>query len=120
MTRKTKAELAAEAAAYQAKLQAENEADYPVMLMNALERSTNVNFVLTVKEFKFLLQSPTGDEVWTLNPTYTKDDYEVLVHMMWEIEHEEAVIAERKRKYKAKQEALAKLTKEERVLLSLE
>lgn len=119
MARKTKAEFAAEAEAYRARLEAEKASDYPIMLMTAIERSASVNYELTVKDAKFLVRDRNSNARWILSLTYTYDDYEVLEQMIWDIEHEEAEIAERERKYKAKQEALAKLTKEERELLGV-
>ena len=125
MARKTKAELALEAANARAMQEAEDEATYQPRLMTALAQATKQNFELTVEDNLFVVRdrdSNTRDNrapyTFAVSPTYTREAWELDSLARYLTEKEYARV-ESERKYQVKQAALAKLTAEERELLNL-
>ena len=120
MARKTKAELALEAANAQAMQEAEAEATYQPRLMAALAQSTKEYLDLTVEDNLFVVTDRTRDTraVFVMSPTYTRE--------AWELDSLESYLAkkvaervESERKHLVKQTALSKLTAEERELWNM-
>lgn len=121
MARETKSErLARELASRQAR-EAELAATYPERLMAMLERATNANWELSVKENTFILND--RDESWApvfeLTLVYSQTNQDTLNELDWRVDVKEAEIREAARRYQVKQTALSKLTKEEKDLLGL-
>lgn len=119
MARKTKAELQAEQAAYQAQLVEAARSMYPTNLMNMLERATDLGYELTVRNSKFVVADRNRRNLWVMAMTYDTDSQETLDALTWEVEEEELRRLAEQARYQAKQTALAKLSKEERELLGL-
>lgn len=119
MPRKTRAELHAEREEAQAAREAHEFAFYPTLLLNTLERATNLDYELTVNAQKFQVRDPNSNAKWLLTVQHTNDSQSTLDTLVWDVEEEEAKRAEYARRYEAKQAALSKLTKEERELLGL-
>ena len=120
MARKTKAEREAEAQAAREQQEAAAREAYPALLMNALERATNLSFELEVRNGTFRVTDRNSPmDAWELTYSYTPDADSDLDMLRWELEQREAAEAEANRKWLAKQAALAKLSKEERELLGL-
>lgn len=121
MARETKAERLAREAAERAAYQAEQAATYPDRLMAMLERATNANWELSVKENKFILND--RDETWApvfeLTLVYSQQNQDTLNELDWRLDVKEAEIRESARRYQVKQTALAKLSQEEKDLLGL-
>lgn len=125
MPRETKAERDARmAAAAQAREAAEREA-YPAALMALLERVTRHpgRYELTVKNGQFAVRDRMDTYLRESNTTlaysWSRDTQESLERLTWQVEDYEQDLAEAERKLKVKQDALAKLTDEERDLLGL-
>lgn len=125
MPRETKAERDARmAAAAQAREAAEREA-YPAALMALLERVTRHpgRYELTVNNGQFVVRDRMDTYLRESNTTlaysWSRDTQESLERLTWQVEDYEQDLAEAERKLKVKQDALAKLTDEERDLLGL-
>lgn len=125
MPRETKAERDAQmAAAAQAREAAEREA-YPAALMALLERVTRHpgRYELTVNNGQFVVRDRMDTYLRESNTTlaysWSRDTQESLERLTWQVEDYEQDLAEAERKLKVKQDALAKLTDEERDLLGL-
>lgn len=119
MPRKTKAEREAELQLYLEQQIAKECEAYPRLLMNALERATNLGFKIEVKNCIFVVTQPHTNGRWDLAHEYTKESDIELSYLCNFLIIEEAEKAEDERKMLVKQAALAKLTEEERVLLGL-
>lgn len=120
MARKTKAEREAEAQTAREQQEAESREAYPNLLMNALERATNLSFELEVRNGTFRVTDRNSpNDAWELTYRYTPDADADLDMLRWELEQREAAEAEANRKWLARQVALAKLSEEERELLGL-
>lgn len=123
MARKTKAELAAELAAYEAARRAEEELAYPERLMAALEEATTKNnYELRIKDGLFELRdrdSSDYDLALTLTYQYNTHSQTALEDLEWDLRGKAEERAESERRYAVKQAALNKLSKEERELLGL-
>ena len=120
MARKTKAQLDAEAQATRNQQEAESREAYPNLLMDALQRATNLSFELVVRNGKFRVtvsDSPT--DTWELTYKYTPDADSHLDMLRWELERKEQAEAEVNRLRLARQAALAKLSEEEREILGI-
>lgn len=119
MPRKTKSEREAEAQAYREQQEAARDA-YSALLMETLERATNLSFDLRVRDGKFVVSDCNDYEnFWKLTYDYTPDADSDLDMLRREVERQEQAIAEANRKIQARQAALAKLSDEERQLLGL-
>ena len=121
MARKTKAETLAEQESLNARrMLAEAEA-YPARLMAALEEATTKNnYELEVRNGMFSLRDrDQRDSTLNLPMTHTRDNQDVLESLEWDLQSKAMDRAEEARRYQVKQAALAKLTAEERELLSL-
>lgn len=119
MARKTKAQMAAEQAAYTAALKAAEVEQYPTLLLDTLERATKLGYELTAVDRQFVVRDWNSNAVWSLTPLYTKESQENLDTLVWDVEEEELRRLAAEAKAQAKAAALAKLTKEERELLGL-
>lgn len=125
MPRETKAEQFARlAAAAQAREAAEREA-YPTALMALLERVTRHpgRYELTVKNGQFAVRDRVDtylrETETMLSYSWNRDAQDSLERLTRDVEWFEQELAEAERKLKVKQDALAKLTDEERELLGL-
>ena len=118
MARKTKAELAAEQATYQAALKAAEVEQYPTLLLDTLERATRLGYELKVKANKFVVSAYSYDD-FEMTPLYTEESQEVLDELVWAVDKEELRRVAEEARAQAKMTALSKLTKEERELLGL-
>jgi hypothetical protein len=122
MARETKAERlereAAEAPAFGALLQA---ATYPQRLMALLERATKANFELTVKDGEFLLNNRDAyrAEAVALTLTYSEANEDALQALDWRVELKEEAEREAQRRVMVRNQALNKLSLEEREILGL-
>ena len=121
MARETKAQRLEREAAERAAYEAEQAATYPQRLMAMLERATNQNFELEVREGKFVLEDRDDrrDRAVELTLTYTRENQEALHELDWRVELKEEAAREAERRYQVRQGALAKLSQEERELLGL-
>ena len=121
MARETKAERLAREAQERAAYEAELVATYPQRLMAMLERATEQNFELEVRDAKFVLtdRDDRSDRAVELTLTYSLDNHEALHELDWRVDLKEEREREAARRYAVKQAALAKLSKEEKELLGL-
>lgn len=123
MSRKTKAELAAEREAYEAAQRAAEALTYPALLMRALEEATQKNnYELTVKDGLFELRdrnSSRYDTALTLTYQYNVHSQNALEDLEYDLQQYAEERAESERRLAVKQAALAKLSAEERELLGL-
>jgi len=120
MARKTKAEMALEAANARAMADAEAEATYLPRLMAALAQATNDNFELTVEDNLFVARDRDSNTraTFAMSPTYTREAWE-LDSLESYLAEKEAARVESERKYLVRLSALNKLTSEEKQLLNL-
>jgi len=123
MARKTKAEKQAEQEASMAALKAKEAAEYHTRLMKALEEATKEHYDLIVQDgqFKLMDYSSSDDRTYAylFDPSYTVGSWLDLEELEYRLERLAEERAEANRLYKLKQEALAKLTDEEREVLGL-
>lgn len=120
MARKTKAEREAELQLQLEQQIAKDREAYPRLLMDSLERATNLGFKVKVKNCVFVVTQYNTNGRWDLAYDYTKESDIELSYLRNTLFIEEEEKAEADRKMLAKQAALAKLTEEERVLLGLQ
>lgn len=123
MTRKTKAELAAEREAYEAAQRAAEALTYPALLMAALEEATKKNnYELTVKDGLFVLRdrdSSNYDVALTLTYQYNVHSQSALESLEWDLKEKAAERAESERLSALRRAAFAKLSDEEKNALGL-
>jgi len=121
MARETKAERLAREAAEKLVQQAALAATYPQRLMAMLERATNANFELTVKDGEFLLEDRDDrrDRTIALTLTYSEANEEALQSLDWRVELKEEAEREAMRRVMVRNQALNKLSLEEREILGL-
>lgn len=118
--RETKAQRREREAAEMAAYNAEMESTYHHRLMAILERATNANFNITVKDGAFVLEdNDLSEALVTLPNVYSLDANSKLQDLEWVIRVKEDRKREAERKYQVRQAALGKLTKEERDVLGL-
>lgn len=120
MTRKSKAEREAELQLQLEQQIAKDREAYPRLLMDSLERATNLGFKVEVKNCIFVVTQYDTNGRWDLTYDYTKESDIELSYLRNTLFIEEEEKAEADRKMLVKQAALAKLTEEERVLLGLQ
>ena len=120
MARKTKAELALEAANARYMQEAEAEATYLPRLMTALAQATKQNFELTVEDNLFVVRDRDSNtrDTFAMSPTYTREAWELDSLESYLTEKEKARLVSEAR-YLAKLSALNKLSAYERELLDL-
>jgi hypothetical protein len=96
---------------------------YFTRLMEVLEKATAVGFVLTVKEGMFNVETQEGHyqdrSYFSLSTESTTDNEDALESLSWRAERVLAEQKEAERKYRLRQTALSKLSKEEREELGL-
>jgi len=134
MTRKTKAEKQAEQEATMAAFKAQEAAEYGPRLMRALEEATTKNgYDLTVHDGQFKLVDFNASylvdygndyqtytrKTYLFNPSYTTESFMELEDLEYRLHRLEEERVESNRLYNLKQEALSKLTDEERQVLGL-
>ncbi len=121
MARETKAERLAREAAEKLAQQAAQAATYPQRLMAMLERATKANFELTVKDGEFLLSDRDDRSAgWTvLTMIWGTENEGELQELDWRLEIKEEAEREAQRRMLVRNQALNKLTQEERELLGL-
>lgn len=120
MARETKAQrIAREEAEAQVRLEEEIRS-YPVRLMQMLERASNANYELTVKNQAFILVDRDDRyNLFELTPVYDEANESVLREMDWRINIKEEDERKARERRELREAALAKLTKEERQALDL-
>jgi hypothetical protein len=123
MTRKTKAELAAEREAAMAAERALERESYPARLMRALEEATQKNnYELTVKDGYFTLHdrdSSDYDNPRSLSYPYTSNSFFALEDLESDLRDKAEERAESLRLSELRKIAWAKLSDEERHALGL-
>lgn len=123
MSRKTKAELAAEREAYEAAQRAAEVLTYPALLMAALEEATKKNnYELTVKDGLFVLRdrdSSNYDVALTLTYQYNVHSQNALESLEWDLKEKSAERAEHARLSALRRAAFSKLSEEEKNALGL-
>ena len=123
MARKTKAELAAEQAAFMADRRVVMVQEYPARLMSALEKATKkLNYELTVNnQLMFVLYDRDASAFFkpSLTPVYTDQSQYALEDLESELEFKAQEQDKAEARYRARSAALNKLTKEELELLNL-
>jgi hypothetical protein len=121
MARETKAERLAREAAEAAAFAAEQAATYPQRLMAMLERATNAYFELTVKDGEFLLNDRDVSTAWTvvLTMVWNTENEGELQELDWRVELKEEAEREALRRVTVRNQALNKLSIEEREILGL-
>ena len=121
MARETKAERLAREATESAVFEAEQAATYPERLMALLERATKANFELEVREAMFFLQDRDNrrNQTVALTLTYSKANEEALQGLDWRVELKEEAEREAQRRVMVRNQALNKLSLEEREILGL-
>ncbi len=121
MARETKAERLAREAAEKLAQQAAQAATYPQRLMALLERAQNANFELTVKEGEFLLvdRDARRGETVALTLTYNYEAEVSINELDWRVEMKEEAEREAQRRVLVRNQALNKLSLEEREILGL-
>lgn len=89
-------------------------------LMQALEKSAEENFALSVKNSKFVVydRNDPRDE-YTLSSEYSEKDFQVLLDFEAAVYSRQVARQEADRKWMLRTQALSKLTKEEREVLDL-
>lgn len=121
MARETKAQRLAREALERLNWEAEQIATYPARLMSILERATNINFELTVKDGQFLLEDRDdhSDRAVVLTLEYSTANQEALHELDWRVDIKEDREREAQRRIQTRVRALNKLTQEEREVLGL-
>jgi hypothetical protein len=121
MAKETKAQRLVRETAAQEAYRARQEATYFTRVMALLERAQKSNFELEVKDMSFVLfdRDERRPTTVTLSTEYNQDANEVLEELSWTVSFKESQTTESNRKFLVMQAALAKLTKEEKELLSL-
>jgi len=121
MARETKAERLAREAAEKLAQQAALAATYPQRLMTMLERAQKVSFELKVKDGEFLLEDrddrSAGYTALTL--TYNYEAEVAINELDWRVEMKEEAEREAQRRVMVRNQALNKLSLEEREILGL-
>jgi hypothetical protein len=122
MARKTTKQSAEALAKWQAERVEQERAEYFPLLMKTLEDATTAGFSMCVRGGKFAVRNNDWDsweDTYHLTPEYTKDNYNVLQDLKFEVGHQLFLLEEERRKAELRSAALAKLTQEERELLNL-
>jgi hypothetical protein len=122
MARKTTKQSAEALAKWQAERVEQERAEYFPLLMKTLEDATTVGFSMSVRKGKFAVWDSdrfSWEDAYHLTPEYTKDNYNVLQDLKFEVGHQLFLLEEARRKADLRNNALAKLTQEERELLNL-
>jgi len=92
---------------------------FPARLMNLLERATNMNFALTVKNAEFRVEDRDDGSVTFLPLEFTDRADCLLDDLEWAVQKKETAEAEAERRLLLRTTALSKLSKEEREALGL-
>ena len=94
---------------------------YPARLMAALDRATTLNFELEVRNSQFNLRDrdARSPETFALTFTHNRESQHALESLEYDLKEKAEAEAEATRRYELKKAALAKLTPEERELLSV-
>ena len=121
MARETKAQREAREAEERRLQHEEDVRTYPERLMLVMQRAVNHNFELTMREGKFVVydRDERRPDEHTMAVTYDGLSESMLSDLDWAVELKAKEEEERTRKERARQAALAKLSKEERELLGV-
>lgn len=121
MARKTKAEKQAAQQAEREAIEAREAAEYSTRLMEALKEATKEHYDLTVHDGQFKLVNYSNNQTYShvLNCTHTPESWRNLYALEVRLISLAVERAEANRLYKLKQEALSKLSDEERRVLGL-
>jgi hypothetical protein len=122
MARKTTKQSAEALAKWQDERVEQERAEYFPLLMKTLEDATTAGFSMCVRGGKFAVRNNDWDsweDTYHLTPEYTKDNYNVLQDLKFEVGHQLFLLEEARRKAELRSAALTKLTQEERELLNL-
>ena len=119
MARETKSQRLARQEAEEASSQAKMIEEYPEQLMVILERASFF-YEISVKEGAFQLRnSEDSSDRFTFNVRYDTASQRNLEEIKWTLDMLEAEVRERERRAQIKQQALQKLSKEEREILGI-
>ena len=121
MAPETKAKRVARAAQALHAREAELAVSYPKRLMAMLERATKFNYELTVRDSKFMLtdRDDRSEPAIELGISYSTDSQQELDELDWRVDLKEREALEAERKRLLRENALRKLTQEERLELGL-
>jgi len=121
MARETKAQREARFEAERLAQMAVAKSTYTERFMALLARATKENFELTVATNEFMLSNRDSrfTNEYFVRPVWDEVADMQLYELEMAVEFKEEERAESERRYQVKQNALAKLTKEERELLNL-
>ena len=120
MARETKIQRLAREEQERVAYEAELKSTYPQRLMEMLERAQNVNFELTVKDGKFLLNDRDASrDIVSLTLTYDTQNERAMQELDWRVDLKEEEEREAQRRALVRNQALSKLTQEERELLGI-
>jgi hypothetical protein len=123
MAKETKAErMAREEVVRQAMLE-EQEASYPNRLMAVLQRAQHANFEMAARNdmtFSLFDLDKRDRTYFEVDFFYSTDAESDLDDLSWAVKWKEEERAEAERKYLVRQNALAKLSQEEKELLNLQ
>ena len=122
MARKTTKQSAEALAKWQSERVEQERAEYFPLLMKTLEDATTAGFSMCVRGGKFAVRNndwASWEDAYHLTPEYTKDNYNVLQDLKFEVGHQLFLLEEARRKAELRSAALTKLTQEERELLNL-
>jgi hypothetical protein len=121
MARKTKDELAAEHKAYVEQQLEQRRLEYPARLMQVLEDATLENFEIQVHEGNFIVEDRDdyGCRSYTLAYHWCESFNDELQSLEREVQYKKAARIAREKQYLVREQALAKLTQQEREALGL-
>jgi hypothetical protein len=121
MARETKAQREAREAFDRAQELAQAEASYVDRLMGSLRRAVKYNFELDVAETdRFLLvDRDDTSELFYVSPTWSKQADDELEDLNQAVDYKVAVEDERNRRRRLREQALSKLSPEEREVLNV-
>lgn len=119
--RETKEEKLARLAQARAAEEQALKASYPHRLMTILERATNQNYELRVRDGAFELTDRDNprDGTYTLPPSPTLHCEGALAELDWRLDLKEKAEREARRRVEVRNAALSKLSAEEREVLGL-
>jgi len=122
MARETKAQREAREAMEHAQALAQAEATYVDRMMETLKRAVKYNFELDVAETNRFLVTDRDDpsELFYVSPTWSRSADQDLDELDLQVDYKVAVEEERQRRAALRQQALAKLSAEERAVLNLQ
>ena len=123
MPRKTKEQLRAEQEAENQQRIASEAAEYPSLLMYTLElmQKHGHMYRLEIENKEFVVVGlQSYPEKHTLGYAYTRESYDTLISLSWDMHFENERERQRAEEYLERKAALSKLTERERMLLEID